>query len=431
MAGKQAAELFRNRIIGYGTKAADQFQANPLNYRKHPQRQRDAVNASLRELGWIGVVVENVTTGHLLDGHERVWQALAQNEDVPYVQVQLTEAEERLALAVFDPITNMAETDAAILDDLLREVNTGEAALQALLGELAEGAGLYGDKPTGDTEPQTDRAEELRQQWGVESGQMWQLGDHRLICGDCTDAATVARVMDNGLADCVFTSPPYAVGVDYGETYQDTIDNLRGMLPKLSRLWLDVVASGGFAVVNFGDVAGGRNIAKVDEPCEYPMAVEYWPVFRADGWLLWSRRVWCKPTARVNALWCIQSNRAATDWEHIWTWRKHGDPIIKRVDGDFSSVNGWIDTSRLHGVDVGKDEHGAGMATGIAEWMVTVHSRAGALVHEPFCGTGTTLIACENLKRKCMAIEISPSFTAIALQRWADHTGKTPVLLGA
>ncbi len=138
----KAAELFRNRIIGYGTKAADQFEANPLNYRKHPQRQRDAVNASLRELGWIGVVVENVTTGHLLDGHERVWQALPNNEDVPYVQVQLTEAEERLALAVFDPITNMAETDVAILDDLLRSVNTGEAALQALLGELAEGAGI-------------------------------------------------------------------------------------------------------------------------------------------------------------------------------------------------------------------------------------------------------------------------------------------------
>ena len=430
MAGK-TAELFRNRIIGYGTKPADQFQANALNYRKHPQRQRDAVQASLRELGWIGVVVENQRTGNLVDGHERVWQALQHNEDVPYIEVDLSEEEERLALAVFDPITNMAETDAAILDDLLREVNTGEAALQALLAEMAEGAGLYAPKTEGDTAPQTDRAEELRQLWNVQPGQLWQLGEHRLICGDCTDAATVARVMGGELADCVFTSPPYAVGVDYGETYRDTIDNLRGMLPKLSRLWLDVVAPGGFAVVNFGDVASGRNIAKVDDPCEYPMALEYWPVFRADGWLLWSRRVWCKPTARVNSLWCIQSNRAATDWEHIWTWRKQGEPIIKRVDGEFSSVSGWYQSSRLHGVDVGKDDHGAGMATGIAEWMVTVHSRAAGCVHEPFCGTGTTIVACENLGRRCMASEISPSFTAITLQRWADHTQRTPVLLEA
>ena len=142
MAGKQAAELFRNRIIGYGTKAADQFEANPLNYRKHPQRQRDAVQASLRELGWIGVVVENKRTGRLIDGHERVWQALQNNEPVPFVEVDLSEDEERLALAVFDPITNMAETDAGILDELLREVNTGEAALQALLAGLATDAGI-------------------------------------------------------------------------------------------------------------------------------------------------------------------------------------------------------------------------------------------------------------------------------------------------
>lgn len=133
---------FTNRIIGYGTKAADQFEANPLNYRTHPQKQRDAVQASLRELGWIGVVVENRTTGRLIDGHERVWQALKNNEPVPYIEVELSEDEEKLALAIFDPITYMAETDSEMLDALLREVNTGEEALQALLAELAEDAGI-------------------------------------------------------------------------------------------------------------------------------------------------------------------------------------------------------------------------------------------------------------------------------------------------
>jgi len=235
-------------------------------------------------------------------------------------------------------------------------------------------------------------------------------------------------VMQGERADCVFTSPPYAVGVDYGE-YQDTIDNLRALLPKCSRLWLDVVRDGGFAVINFGDIASARNIVKVDDPCEYPMAVEYWPVFRADGWLLWSRRIWCKPNPRVHSPWCIQSNRAATDWEHLWTWRKPGQPIIKRVDGEFASANGWIDTSRLHGVDVGKDVHGAGMALGIAEWMLTIHSFRDGLVHEPFCGTGTTLAACERLNRKCRAIELDPGSAALTIQRWVDMTGGEPVLL--
>lgn len=127
---------FANRIIGYGTKAADQFEANPLNYRTHPQKQSDAMQASLRELGWIGVVVENKTTGNLIDGHERVWQALKNNEDVPYIEVELSEAEEKLALAVFDPITYMAETDSAILDELLRDVNAGEDALRELLSQM-------------------------------------------------------------------------------------------------------------------------------------------------------------------------------------------------------------------------------------------------------------------------------------------------------
>lgn len=318
--------------------------------------------------------------------------------------------------------------DPAIVQQLRFEVPAlgalwTDEEMQTQFGDLTNGT-----PEVADVEPQIDKAEELRAQWGVESGQLWQLGEHRLLCGDSTKREDVEWVMGGEKADCVFTSPPYAVGVDYGETYEDSIENLRVMLPKLASLWLETVCEGGFAVVNFGDVASGRNIAESEEPCEYPMGVEYWPVFRAAGWLLWSRRVWCKPTPRVNSLWCIQSNRAASDWEHLWTWRKPGEPIIKRVDGEFSSVNGWVDTSHLHGVDEGKEIHGAGMAVGIAEWMVTVHSRPGAIVHEPFCGTGTTIIACEQLGRQGRAIEISPAYVAVALQRWADATGKQPVL---
>lgn len=136
---------FVNRIVGYSTKPADQFLPNELNYRTHPRRQRDAVQASLRELGWIGVVVENRRTGKLIDGHERVWQALKNNEPVPYIEVDLSEEEERLALAIFDPIAGMAETDAAQLDALLRQVNSGEAVLQEMLAGLAQEAGLHGE----------------------------------------------------------------------------------------------------------------------------------------------------------------------------------------------------------------------------------------------------------------------------------------------
>lgn len=141
MTDKQA---WRNRIVGQGTKPASQFMANPNNWRKHPQNQRDALKGILSEVGWVQTVIENVRTGHLIDGHERIWDALQNgDQDVPYVQVDLSPEEEALVLATFDPISAMAQSDAEQLDALLCETTTGDAALQQLISDLAEDAGLY------------------------------------------------------------------------------------------------------------------------------------------------------------------------------------------------------------------------------------------------------------------------------------------------
>ena len=147
------------------------------------------------------------------------------------------------------------------------------------------------------------------------------------MCGDSTDPQDVRSLLGTERAECVFTSPPYGVGVDYGATYEDSIDNLREMLPKLAQIWKErALVEGGFAVVNFGDIVSGRDLAQSDDrPCEYPMALEYWPVFRAAGYVLWSRRVWCKPGAACgSSRHCIGTNRAASNYEHVWTWRLPG-----------------------------------------------------------------------------------------------------------
>jgi hypothetical protein len=187
-----------------------------------------------------------------------------------------------------------------------------------------------------------------------------------VTCPKCRKSTPLESVRP----DCVFTSPPYALGVDYGE-YQDTIDNLRAMLPILAASWVDAVIPGGFAVINFSDIAAGSKIAKSDEPCEYPMAVEYWPVFRAAGWRLWTRRIWQKPHARVYSPWAIQSCRAASDWEHLWVWKTPGKAIVGR--GEHSAFGVW-DTSKEHGVDIGKDTHGAGMAVALPIRALETHS---------------------------------------------------------
>ena len=134
---------WRNRIIGSGVEAPDQLLANPLNWRIHPKAQQDALAGALDEVGWVQEVIVNQRTGHLVDGHLRVTLALRRDESsIPVKYVDLDEREEALVLATLDPIAAQAGADAAKLDELLRGVQTGSAALQSLLSELSANAGL-------------------------------------------------------------------------------------------------------------------------------------------------------------------------------------------------------------------------------------------------------------------------------------------------
>jgi hypothetical protein len=133
---------FRNRIIEYGVKPADQFLANPKNARVHPQFQREVMNAALTEVGFVAPVIESAS-GVLLDGHERVWQGLSNNNAmVPFVIVDVDESEEDYVLATFDPITSLARYDAEQLEALLADVNSDQPAIQAMLTQLAEAEGV-------------------------------------------------------------------------------------------------------------------------------------------------------------------------------------------------------------------------------------------------------------------------------------------------
>ena len=130
---------WKNRIVGQGSKPADQFLANELNWRTHPENQRRAVKASLDTVGWVQQVIENKRTGRLIDGHERVWQALDNNNaDVPYIEVDLTEEEEIQALATLDPLSSMASVDPDKLTELLGQVQTDNLDLQLVLNRLRQ-----------------------------------------------------------------------------------------------------------------------------------------------------------------------------------------------------------------------------------------------------------------------------------------------------
>ena len=132
-----------NRVVGWGEVAPDQLLANPFNARRHPAAQRDALRGSLNELDIIAPVIVNRTTNRLVDGHARVEEFISAGvELVPVAYVELSEAEEKLALLSLDPIGAMAEYDSAQLEELIGEipdVDSGlSAALDGLVGKSAE-----------------------------------------------------------------------------------------------------------------------------------------------------------------------------------------------------------------------------------------------------------------------------------------------------
>lgn len=134
---------WHNRIVGYGEEAPDQLLANPRNWRIHPRHQQDALSGVLREVGVVQNVIVNQQSGFVVDGHLRVALALRDGQpSIPVTYVDLSDAEEALILATLDPIGALAATDAAKFDALLREVTTGEAAVQELLASLGDAAGL-------------------------------------------------------------------------------------------------------------------------------------------------------------------------------------------------------------------------------------------------------------------------------------------------
>jgi len=136
---KSSKSYWNNRIVSHGEQPANQFLAHELNARRHPGKQREALIGSLNEVGWVAPVIVSARTGKLLDGHARIEETLTKDENalVPFVKVDVSENEERTILASFDPITGLAIYDREALDILLREVNTGEAALQQMLADLA------------------------------------------------------------------------------------------------------------------------------------------------------------------------------------------------------------------------------------------------------------------------------------------------------
>lgn len=179
---KPTPETWRSRIVGEDAVDPSELLANPFNFRVHSTEQGRALDGALDEIGWIQRVVVNRLTGHVIDGHLRVTRAMRRNEStVPVIYVELTENEERIALATLDPIAAMAGTDNDLLAELLAQVEaTNEPLLEFLQALTPQSPGGEGGDGGGKSKP-----EEAITVWG----EIITMGQHRLLCGDIDDEA--------------------------------------------------------------------------------------------------------------------------------------------------------------------------------------------------------------------------------------------------
>ncbi len=399
------------------------------------QTEHNKLRDSMLENGFIAPVYIWTNGNRILDGHQRVKvlndEQMEVEGGVPVVDIYAADEEdaaEKLLLissaygkvepaGLYDFTTAHGITiDADSLDDLPNF-------------DKAEYLENYYPAPAIDKDP--DEVPEAPPEVATLRGDLYILGEHRLLCGDCTDPEEVARLMDGRRADVGVTSPPYAVGKEYevDVSFGQHVELLESMADRA----LEAIAPGGFFFVNFGEIAAQSHAAPLtgsDRQCLYLISKDYWRIFHEErGCDLYAQRVWYKPFNRLQQpFWSYKTSIPHyQEFEHIWTWRLPGGGGDARHDWDISVRAVW-DTRDEATDDRPLTRHVAAFPVGIPERALKAHSGPGALVWEPFSGSGTTIVAAERLGRLCYAMEIDPTYVDVCVQRWQNYTGKVAML---
>lgn len=419
---------FRDRIKELRRVPARELAVNPKNYRRHPKIQQDAVRAVLEEIGYAGALLARQDPeGHLtlLDGHLRA--ELTPDETVPVLVLDVSEAEGDKLLLTFDPLSTLASLDQAALDTLRGNTTFERVELSHLVTSL----GQPQKRQLKDPEPQIDKAEELQKKWGTERGQLWEIGSHRVLCGDNGSETDVDRLFKGKRATLCVTSPPYAVGKEYedGVSFAEHL----AMLRRFAANSLRVIVSGGFLFTNFGEIAPQSHAGPLtgsERQCIYLISKDYYQIFheelRCD---LYAQRIWYKPFNRLQQpFWSYHTSIPHhQEWEHIWTWRLPGGDKDQVYNWDISVHAVW-DTRTESTDDKPLTRHSAAFPVCLPERAIQAHSAEGALIYDPFLGSGTTIVAAHQLNRIGYGIEIDPGYVAVTLERLST-LGLTPKLL--
>lgn len=400
----ELSQAIRNRVTEMRVVPASELQGREGNWRTHPRFQRDALRGVLESIGIAGALTafySEVQGGlTLIDGHLR-------KEDYPdtgwpTLILDVNDAEADVLLATLDPIAALAEAESSALDALLRTVETESEAVKALLKRLAEQEGIdLGGEPVADPGAQVDRAAELQEKWQVEPGDLWEIGAHRLICGDCTDGAVVARVMGGEKAQLLATDPPYGVGYSGGS---------KTMYYSGGRHGIERQAIAGDSSLASGMELIGQAVGLADCDTYFVWCA---PHFSGEVKAILGARLkmitlicWAKSSASFAAM----NATYKPQYELAWIYKK--DKVI--FYGPANETTLWNCDRPAR-----NEYHPTQKPVELFCRAVKNHTRQGGTVYDPFLGSGTTMVACEQLHRRCFGIEILPKYCSVTLERLA------------
>jgi DNA modification methylase len=300
----------------------------------------------------------------------------------------------------------MATADKQKLAELLRDLTPTDDGLQGLLDDLADKNGIrqLGLTEPDDLPPEPDQADTY-----VKSGDVFQLGRHRILCGDSTNPVDVARLVGGEQAECLWTDPPF--GINYvGKTAdQLTIQNdgVDGS---------DAVILGAFRAAPLAESARFYIAAPAG-----PRHIAFHEAILAVGWRIHQELVWSKGSIVLGH----------SDYHY-----SHEPILYGYVPGPGRPGRGRHAGTKWYGdhaqssvlkypKPVASVDHPTMKPVGLVSQCLANSTARGDLVYEPFLGSGTTLIAAEQLGRRCYAVELDARYVQVAIQRWEAFTGST------
>lgn len=402
------------------------------NARTHPPQQLAQIAASMRQWGWTNPVLIE-PSGDIIAGHgrvlaaEREWQAgrsipRTPDREVPCIVVAGLSPADKAALVLADNrIALSAGWDDALLRAELQSIDMAgiDAALTGF--DPSELADLLSQPTDGHTDP--DDAPPLEEVAVARLGDVWRLGEHRIVCGDCTDAAVVASCLGSDRPHLMVTDPPY--GVNYDPSWRKRAG----------------VGSAGAAM---GKVLNDDRADWRDAWALFPGSVAYvWHAglfadtvaasLRAVKFQLRAQIVWVKTRLVLSRgdyhpqhEPCAYAVRDGADDDR---WRfvpEHEVAAYAVREGRPGAYRGGRKQSTVWHIEHLRSETGHGTQKPVEAMRRPIenNSEAGDLVYEPFSGSGTTIIACEATARRCRAIELNPLYVDVAIKRWEAFTGR-------